>query len=107
MGIDTSGFDDLADKLDEMQESVKEIDGSHQVPLTELFPSKFMRRHTDAHDVDQFLENSPWNIESQADFEDIPEIELDQYVDQHSEFRTWEQMQSKAAQEWMERQLNF
>ena len=107
MGIETSGFDDLIDKLDEMQESVEEFEGSHQVPLDELFPSEFMRRHTDAHDMDQFLENSPWDVESQADFEDIPELEFDQYVDQHSEFRTWEQMQGKAANEWTKRQLNF
>lgn len=106
MPIDTSGFDDLIDKLDEIQESVNNLDGQ-QVSFDELFPRPFMQRHTDADDIEEFFERSQWNIDSNEDFEAIPEIELDRYVDQHSEFRTWEQMQTKAANEWTSRQLNF
>lgn len=101
-----SGFDDLTDKLDEMQESANNLDGQ-RVSFDELFPRPFMQRHTDADDIEEFLEHSQWNIDSNKDFEAIPEIELDRYVDQHSEFRTWEQMQTKAMNEWTSRQLNL
>lgn len=100
-----SDFDDFADELDELQKTAENLDGQ-QIPFDELFPQSFMQRYTDAENIDVFFDRSSWDIQDQEDFEAISEIELDRYVDQHSQFRTWEQMKSKAGEQWVKRQFN-
>ena len=106
MDIDTSGFDDLINEIEELEKTVNEVDGE-RIPFDELFPRPFMQRYTDADDIEIFLDRSRWNIENQEDFEKIPETEFDEYVDNHSRFRTWEQMKSKAGNEWLSTRLDF
>lgn len=83
-----------------------EIDGE-KVPFDEIFTHRFMRRQTDAESIDEFFENSPWQPETPEEFDAIPVAELDRYVDEHSRFRTWEGMKSKAGNEWVKQKLNF
>ena len=85
---------------------MEEMNGK-QVPFGELFPRSFMIRYTDSENIEEFFENSSWDIESEEDFEAIPEVEMDQHVDDHSRFRTWEQMMSKGGEEYVTRQLGF
>lgn len=106
MDIETSGFDDLIDEIEELERTVNSIDGE-QVPFDELFPRPFMQRYTDADDIDTFLDRSPWKVRTQEDFEEIPETKFDGYVDDHSRFRTWEQMKSKAGNEWLSNRIDL
>lgn len=107
MGFEIDGLDELQDQLEDLQKNAEQLDGENEVPFDELFPEEFMRKYTDAETIEGFFDESSWNIESEEDFEQIPDQELDQYVDDHSRFRTWEQMQGEAATEWMKRQMGF
>lgn len=103
------GFDDFANELRKLQnevEKIGEMDGE-RISFGELFPPSFMKKYTDVVNIDEFLDNSPWEIESQKDFEEIPETEMDRYVDNHSRFRTWEQMKSEAGNELVKRKLDI
>ena len=99
MGIkvtaDMSGLEDLERKL-------KDLDGTHSVPLEELMPDDFIRRHTDFATLGEMLDASGLTLESQEDFESG---EWDAFVAERTRFESWEEMQQKAAGEWVGRKL--
>lgn len=99
MGIkvtaDMSGLEDLERKL-------RELDGTHSVPLAELMPDDFIRRHTDFATLGKMLDASGLTLESQEDFESD---EWDAFVAERTSFESWEEMQQKAAGEWVGRRL--
>lgn len=105
MGVEIEGIDDLADDLEQMAEQALGLEGSNEVPFTELMPPAFMSKYTDFESVESFIDESQWDVEGQEDFEAIPDAEFDQYVNENTRFDTWEQMFSKAGEEWMARQL--
>jgi len=105
MGIEINGFDELQDELNRLAQNAEELDGTNEVPFDELFPPAFMRQYTDAENIDEFIEQSQWPVESQEDFRAIPEDEFDQYVSEHTLFSSWEAMMDKAGEEYVSRQL--
>lgn len=105
MSVEISGFEELGDELDQLQEQVDAVDGETAVSFAELFPADFMETYTEFDSIQAFFEASPWTVETDADFEAIPEDEFDEYVDDHTEFDRWEAMLSAAAREWIGRKL--
>jgi len=100
-------IDDTIDGIEELQANIEDIDGENQVSVTELFPPKFMSKHTESGDFEEFVEDSPWAVESEEDFEAIPEDEWDDYVRESTTFDGWEEMQKSASGEWAKRQLGL
>lgn len=105
MGVEIEGLDALQDELEQMAENALGLEGSNEVPFTELMPPAFMAEYTDCESIEAFIDESPWTVESQADFRAIPDDEFDEYVDEHTRFSTWETMLSRAANQWAGRQL--
>jgi hypothetical protein len=46
MNIKITGLVELQHKVDDMERRAREFDGKHQIPMDELFPSNFLRRHS-------------------------------------------------------------
>lgn len=109
MGFEIDGLDDLQEDLERLQNKIQEFDDldGERVPFDELFPDQFMQKYTDANNIEEFFANSPWEVESQDEFEDVSETELDEYVDNHSRFRTWGQMKEKAGEEFVKKRMGF
>lgn len=107
MGIEMSGFDELQDELDRLARDVEEFEGTQEVPFDELFPPAFMRQYTDAENIDSFIDQSQWDVESQEDFKAIPENEFDQYVAEQTLFGSWEAMMNKGAEQYVVGQLDW
>lgn len=107
MSFEIDGLDDLQKRLEEMQDAAREIDGENEIPLVELFPPSFMQKYTDFQDIEEFFDQSPWNVESQDDLEAIPQQEFDSYVSDTTQFDSGEEMQGKAVEEWAAKELGF
>lgn len=105
MDIEIEGFDELQDELERLAERVLGLEGTNEVPFEELFPPTFMRTYTDFDSIEEFFEASAWTVESQSDFEAIPEDEFDDYVAEHTQFPSWNEMSGQAATKWAARQL--
>jgi hypothetical protein len=90
-----------------MADNAEQLQGENEVAFAELFTEQFMRQHTDVSSFEQYLENSQWDVESQSEFEAIPEDEFDEYVSNHSAFDSWEEMLETAGTEWAVRQIGF
>jgi hypothetical protein len=88
-----------------MQHALKELDGSDEIPLEDLFPDEFIREHTKFSTVDDFLNRV--NLSRTDYVENIPEDELDNMIDQNTDFNDWEQMKSIAEQEYVANKLKF
>lgn len=105
MSVEIKGFEELADELDRLRERSESLDGENAVSFTELFPEDFMVTYTEFATIREFFDASPWTVESDTDFERIPEDEFDAYVNEHTGFSDWEAMLSAAAREWIGREL--
>lgn len=107
MSVHIEGFDEFREELDQLKERTKDLDGGNEIPMDELFRSDFMQTYTEFDSIADFFEESPWNVQSQEDFKQIPEDKFDQYVDTHTGFNSWEAMLKAAGREWVARQLNL
>jgi len=66
-----------------------------------------MRRYTDFPTIQAMADASGFKIESKEDFEAIPDVEWDVFVRARTRFQTWQDMQSKAGEEYVVRRLNI
>lgn len=99
MTVEIQGLGGLEDELEDVRDRIESADG--EVPADELLTAEFMREYTDFDTFGEFLDASKWRIETQADFERIPEAEFDRYVDEHTGFDSWETMLSVAGKEYV------
>lgn len=90
-----------------MADNAEELDGENEVSVDDLFTEQFMREHTEVTSFEEFVERSQWEVESEEDFEAIPEDEFDTYVSNNSDFDSWEDMYGTAATEWMAREIGL
>ena len=104
MSVQIEGFEELADQLEELSDS---LNVDQDIPMEELFTDGFMATNTEFESISEFFEKSPWTIESEEDFQNIDEDEFDKYVDNHTGFSSWEAMLSAAAREWLTRQISL
>lgn len=104
MPVEISGLDDLEDAIDRLVDRVESIGG--EVPIEELFPEEFMRTYSEFESFEEFVGESKWEVQTQEDFEGIPEGEFDEYVDSHTGFNDWETMLEAAGREYVLRQLH-
>ena len=106
-GFRFSGLDDLQKELSEMARRAEELDGTHEVPLDELMSRSFMQKHSRFSSFDQFLDASPFTVETSEDFDAIPDAEMDDYVSSVTDFDSWEDMLDEATQEYISRKMGF
>lgn len=104
MPVEISGLGDLEDAIHRLVDRVESIGG--EVPIEELFPEDFMRAYSEFKSFEEFIQESKWEVQTQEDFEEIPEEEFDEYVDTHTGFNDWETMLEAAGREYVMRQLH-
>jgi len=107
MAIEIKGLEEAKRKLEELQRKAKDLQGKQGVSFAELFPSEFIRKHTDYESFENLLDASGFNLESQEDFEHIPDEEWDTFIKTHSRFATWKEMLRIAGQEYIARKMGF
>jgi hypothetical protein len=105
MSVEIKGFKELEENLELLREQLEALDGESRVSLSELFPDDFMATYSDFESIEEFIDESPWEIETNEDFKRISEDKFDEYIDEHTGFSNWDAMLSAAAREWVSRQL--
>ena len=107
MSSNFSGFDELMNRLETMQKAAEELEGTHTVNFEELFTSNFMESYTQHASFDEFLQAGGFIVNSQEDFESIPDEEFNTYVSSASSFDSWEEMQAAAVETYVSKKLGF
>jgi len=99
------GLDEGMRQLRRIEDNTRALSGRHDIRSSEFFPPSFMGRFTKVASFDALLEASGLKVESQADFEAIPDTEWEKVIQAHTSFSSWRQMQEKAGGEYAERKL--
>ena len=104
--FNTSGIDDFKRELKNTMDKIESLDGT-QVDFNELFTIEFMQNHAGVSSFDKFLKQGNFKVETQEDFEAIPDDVFDNYVKENTDFSSWEEMSDAATDEYLDSQLDF
>lgn len=105
--IKITGLDQLENRLNNMEKAAKELSAKKEVPLSDLFPSSFMRKYTNFSSLDELFNAGGFKIESQEDFEAIPDSELDKHISATTKFSSWQNMLNEAGVQYAAKKLGF
>lgn len=105
--MEFKGLDDLINKLDQTAKAAEELYGEHEVSFDELFTKSFMRKYTKFSTFDELLQAGNFTVNSQKDFEDISDDDLDDHVAKTTKFSSWEDMLGKASEIYTVNKLGF
>ncbi len=94
-----SELDPFHGRLEEAVERVFELQAGTRVNSDEFFSEEFMRSYTQFDSFHAFYRESTWNLEEPRAMDDLPNDHLDSYVVETTEFTTWEEMKTVAAEE--------
>lgn len=107
MHIEFDGLDAAMKKLEGLAKKAKELGGEHQVRVSEMFTPAFMRTYTDFESFDAMIEASGFQVQSQADFENISDDEWETLVRTKTRFARWDEMLRAAGGEWVKRNMGY
>ena len=105
--MSTKGFSDLSKKLGQLADNARALGDTKSASLTDILNPKFISGHTRFQTADEFFEASGFKLESQADFEAIPEDRLDAFVRSVSSFSSWREMLNTAGAAWAKKKLGL
>lgn len=100
MKFEMSGFDELEKQLKKMEKGARELEQTEGVTFSVLFNESFMKKNTKFNSINDFFKASPFDAETDEDFDAIDENELDKYVESKTKFRSWEEMLNAAIEEY-------
>ncbi len=101
------GFDELQNKLQDLANKAGELDGEHSIPIAELLSDDFISENTKFSTIDELFEASGFEVGTQEDFVNIPDLEWDEHIRTHSSFENWQEMLNAASQEWVVSKLSL
>lgn len=107
MGVKIKGLDQLKRQLDEMQRKVEKAGGTRTVPIAEVLTPTFLARFSDFESFADLVAKSGFTIESQEDFDRIPQDEWDTFIAQNTQFSSWQDMLQMAGMELLKGRLGF
>ena len=103
--IKIKGLDKLEKQLKQMQKGAKELSRTKQVSFSELFTTSFMKKYTSFSSMDELLNAGGFKVESQEDFEAIPDTELDRHIAATTKFKNWKDMLNEATTQYAAKKL--
>lgn len=98
-------FEKLSKKLSKLTDNAKELEKTSSIPLEDLLTSTFLKKYTSLDSLELFIKDSPFTDVSFSNFENISEIELDNYVRTISSFSTWSDFIKTACSEYVRNKL--
>lgn len=68
-----------------------------ELPLTELFPEDFMRKNSQYTNIIEFFDGGGFVFKTEEDFKNIDQDQLDSFINEKTDFGSWEDMYKAAA----------
>ena len=98
-------FDDGG--LEEVQKRLEALPEEQAVSFADAFPPDFMAQYTSFADVQAFIDAAEVDADCPDKFQDIPPAILDDFVAAKTRFADWKDMQAKASEEYISRQIGL
>ena len=93
-------------RIPEIINKLKRLPGKHDLAVEDLFPPAFMKTHTQLETITQLLDAA--KIPEDADLNDLAAeqiTELDSCVNKLTDFQNWDELLSKAEDNWISKQI--
>lgn len=107
MSFKMNGFDELQKKLTKMSKAAEELNGTHNIPLIDLFTDSFISENSKFSTAHEFFDASGFDFDNQEEFEAVPDADIDKYVSENTEFTTWSDMLTSAGERYVFKKLGF
>lgn len=98
-------FQNLLNGLQEKITNLQNFQGTHNVSFEELFTDNIMLSKTKFQNIDNFL--AALNVKTSKDFENLPQEDLDEFVNLNSKFSNWNEMYEYAVNNYIAKQTGF
>ncbi|WP_093626750.1 hypothetical protein [Limosilactobacillus gorillae] len=100
------GFEDMVNKLNQMQRNIESLGGTHSIPFDELFDQNFLLDHTSGtfSAFDDFFKAGKFG---KLTFKEVPDDEWDKWVKKSTDFNSWSEMQMSATQAYVAKKIGF
>jgi len=102
-----TGLDKVLEKLDDLKKKAEELDSTHNVPFSELFPEPFMRKYTEHSTFQELLDSGGYAVQSTEDFLKIPHEAWNAHIVKKTKFSSWDEMRKQAIGEYTKRKLGL
>ena len=102
-----TGLEQLERKLRDLSDRAQSVSGTNSVPVSELLSPSFLAGCTLFNSADELFEKSGFKVESQADFEAIPDDQWDDFIRDNTSFASWKEMLQAAGVAWMKGKLQL
>lgn len=96
----SNGFSELNNYFKKLEKNAKELENTKSVSFETLFNSKFMSKYTRFSSFNELLTFGKYEVNSQEDFEAIPDDEFDDFIASNTKFETWQDMLDTASTEY-------
>lgn len=100
------GLNEIQNKLKDLERKAKELDGS-PIPLTNALTPEFIREYSSFSSLDELLQASGFKVESQEDFDAIPDDEWDKFIGEHTRYSSWQEMLNEAGARYAKKKLGL
>jgi len=97
MDNESENFEKVINRIDKLQ-------GNSEIRFKDLFTDDFMIEYTNFDNINQMFRESNFKIRNGEDFDNIPEKELNDFIDKTTEFSNWDEMIEKAIIKWVKMQ---
>ena len=105
--IEIEGLSDLTKNLDTLKRNAQALDGEHHLNFGELFPDRFMSAYTDFRSMQEMVDASGMDGETEDEIKGIfSSQEWSDFVSKRTTFSGWEEMMQKGVGEWTSRRLH-
>ena len=98
--FELKGFEELSKNLEKLTKEIESFK-EQEVSFDELFSPEFMAKYTQFRTINEMVAKSPFKVENEEDFKNIPDEEWDSYVKEKTSFQSWNEMMSQAGEEYL------
>lgn len=91
--------------LDQLSKNASELSGEHNVQMGELMNPKFISKCSQYSNLDELFDASGFKIESNEDFEAIPDKKWESFIQENTTYESWQEMREAAGVEYAKNML--
>jgi hypothetical protein len=106
MSFEATGLKEGQQKLEELSNYAEKLNGQ-AVSFSEIFTDTFLSENTAFANFDELIEASGFKVESQKDFEAIPDQEWDEFILTNTNFENWQEMLDVAGLVYAQKKFSF
>lgn len=105
------GISELKDELEIIKNKINSVSGTHEIKITELLTSQFMKEHSEYDSFETLarasgLCNGDGPI-TKEEFASIPDSEWDAWIQKSTDFKDWKSMMSDAGRQYIIKRINL